>query len=92
MEIFLAEVDHLLAKEVAVPAGPAAAQVKSSAGCSVTDRESPWVTLLTGTWRAWAGPLAGEGLGGSGLIDLSQPVRGLGAGVRVKRVVRDDAA
>jgi hypothetical protein len=44
--------DPLLAKEVAVPAGPAAAQARSAAGCSVTDRESPWVTLLTGTWRA----------------------------------------
>jgi len=45
--------EHLLA----ATAGPAAAQVKSSAGCSVTDRESPWVTVLTGTWRArscWA--------------------------------------
>jgi hypothetical protein len=52
MEIFLAEVDHLLAKEVAAPAGPAAVQVKASAGFSVNDRESPWVTLLTGTWRA----------------------------------------
>ena len=44
--------DPLLAKEVAATAGPAAAQVKSTAGCAVTDRESPWVTLLTGTRRA----------------------------------------
>jgi hypothetical protein len=29
-----------------------AAQVKSAAGCSVNDRESPCVTLRTGTWRA----------------------------------------
>jgi hypothetical protein len=44
--------DYLLAKEVAAPTGPAAAQVTSISGCSVTDRESPWVTALTGTWRA----------------------------------------
>ena len=43
--------EPLLAKEVATPAGPAAAQLKGSAGCSVNDRESPWVTLLTGTRR-----------------------------------------
>jgi hypothetical protein len=41
VEIFLAEVDHLLAKEVAATGGPAAAQLKSTAVCSVTDRESP---------------------------------------------------
>jgi hypothetical protein len=35
---------------------------------------------------------AGEGLGGPGRIHLGQPVRCLGAGVRVKRVVGDDAA
>src|SRR5215475_7259214 len=29
-------------------------KVKSILGCSVTDRESPWVALLTGTWRARA--------------------------------------
>ena len=44
--------DSLLAKVVATTAGPAVAQVKSSAGCSVNGRESPWVTLLTGTWGA----------------------------------------
>jgi hypothetical protein len=34
---------------------------KGSAGCSVNDRESPWVTLLTGTWRARPGrPAAGH--------------------------------
>jgi hypothetical protein len=44
--------NHLLAKEVAAPAGPAAAQVKNKAGCPVNDRESSYVTLLTGTWRA----------------------------------------
>jgi len=33
--------DSLLTKEVAMVRGPAAAQVKSTAGCSVTDRESP---------------------------------------------------
>jgi hypothetical protein len=33
--------DLLLAKEVAATGGPAAAQVMSAAGCSVTDRESP---------------------------------------------------
>jgi hypothetical protein len=36
---------------------PAAAHVKCRAACSVTDRESRWVTALTGTWRArscWA--------------------------------------
>ncbi len=48
----------LLAKEVAATGRPAAAQVKHSAGCSVNDRESPWVTLLTGTWRARARLLA----------------------------------
>ena len=50
--------DPLLAKEVTAPARPAAAQVRSAAGCSVNDRESPWVTLLTGTWRARVGLLA----------------------------------
>jgi hypothetical protein len=50
--------DPLLAKVVAAPGGPAAAQVKSTAGCSVSDRESPWVTLLTGTWRAWSALMA----------------------------------
>jgi hypothetical protein len=48
----LEPLDLLLAKEVDAPGGPAAAQVESAAGCSVSDRESPWVTLLTGTWRA----------------------------------------
>jgi hypothetical protein len=38
--------DHLLAKEVATIGGPAAAQVRSNAGCPVNARESPWVTLL----------------------------------------------
>ena len=52
MEIFLAEVDHLLSKEVTAPAGPAAAQVKGTAVCSANDRESPWVTVVTGTRRA----------------------------------------
>jgi hypothetical protein len=52
--------DPLLAKEVTAPAGPAGAQVTSNAGCSVNDRESPWVTLLTGTCRARAGPLAAD--------------------------------
>jgi hypothetical protein len=33
--------DPLLAKEVNAPAGPAVAQVKGVAGCSVNDRESP---------------------------------------------------
>ena len=47
--------EPLLAKAVAAPGGPAAAQVKSTAGCSVNDRQSPWVTLLTGTWRARPG-------------------------------------
>jgi hypothetical protein len=47
--IVLAAVEHLRAKEVDATGGPAAAQVKSTAGCSVSDRESPWVTLLTGT-------------------------------------------
>jgi hypothetical protein len=41
--------DLLLAKEVAAPARPAAAQVRSNAGCSVDDRESPCVTFVTGT-------------------------------------------
>jgi len=44
--------DHLRAKEMAAIGGPAAAQAKSHAGCSVIDRESPWVTLLTGMRRA----------------------------------------
>jgi hypothetical protein len=48
--------EHLLAEEVATPGGPAAAQVKSTAGCSVNDRESPWATFLTGTWRARPAP------------------------------------
>src|SRR5215471_9017807 len=43
----------LLAKEVAAAAVPVAVQVKSNAGCSVDDRESPWVALLTVTWGAW---------------------------------------
>jgi hypothetical protein len=38
--------------KVATPARPAAAQVRQIAGCSVSDRESPWATLLTGTQRA----------------------------------------
>jgi hypothetical protein len=50
--------DPLLAKEMAAITGPAAAQVKRSAGCSVNDRESPWLTALTGTWRARPEPLA----------------------------------
>src|SRR5215471_21369314 len=50
----LEPLNPLLAKEVAAPAGPAAAQVKGTAVCSVNDRESPWVTLLTGTPRARA--------------------------------------
>jgi hypothetical protein len=41
--------------KVAATAGPGAAQVKGSAGCSVNDRESPSVTLLTGTRRARLG-------------------------------------
>jgi hypothetical protein len=45
----------LLAKEVAVRGGPPAVQVKGSGGCSVSDPESPWVTLLTGMWRARPG-------------------------------------
>jgi hypothetical protein len=52
--------DSLLAKEVTATSGPAAAQVKRAAGCSVNDRESPWVTALTGTWRARARLLAGS--------------------------------
>jgi hypothetical protein len=44
--------DPCLQREVAAANGPAATQVKSGAVCSVTDRESPWLTLLTGTWRA----------------------------------------
>jgi hypothetical protein len=44
--------------EVAATGGPAVAQVKHGAGCSVNDRDSPWVTVLTGTWRARAGLLA----------------------------------
>ena len=52
--------DHLLAKEVAAASRPAVAQAKSAAGCSVTDRESPWLTPLTGTWRARAGPQMGQ--------------------------------
>src|SRR5262249_6543495 len=46
--------DSLLAKEVAAACGPAVAQARSAAGCSVNDRDSPWVTLLTGMWRARA--------------------------------------
>src|SRR5216683_2726130 len=61
----LAAVEHLLAKEVAAPAGPAAAQVNSIVSCSVNDRESPWVTLLTGTRRAR--------LISSGLVRSSDP-------------------
>jgi len=47
--------DHLLAKEVDALAGPAAAQLTSSARCFVNDRESPWMTLIMGTRRARAG-------------------------------------
>jgi hypothetical protein len=43
--------DPLLAKEVAATSGPAATQVKSNAGCPVSARESPYVTLVTGTRR-----------------------------------------
>ena len=50
--------DALPAKEVAARGGPAAARVKGSGGCSVSDRESAWVTLLTGMWRARAWHLA----------------------------------
>jgi hypothetical protein len=50
--------DPLLAKGVAARGGPVAAQVKASGGCSVSDRESPWVTLLTGMRRARARHLA----------------------------------
>ena len=39
------------ASTVAARGGPAAAQVKGSGGCSVSDRESPWVTLLKGMSR-----------------------------------------
>ena len=49
--------DPQLAKEVTAP-GPAAVQASSCAGCPVNDRESPWVTLLTGTWRAQGGSVA----------------------------------
>jgi len=56
--LYLVGLDHLLAKEVAATGGPAAAQVKRAAGCSVDDRESPCVTVLTGTWRARATLLA----------------------------------
>ena len=53
--------DPLLAKEVAAPAEPAAVQVTSNIGCSVNNRESPWVTLLTGTYRARPDRTAGGG-------------------------------
>ena len=43
---------------MAATGGPAVAQVKRAAGCSVNDRESPWVTLLTGMWRARGGLMA----------------------------------
>ena len=43
-----ARAEPLLAKEVDAPAGPAATQARSAAAWSVNDRESPWVTLLTG--------------------------------------------
>jgi hypothetical protein len=39
--LVLTDNDHLLAKEVAVASGPAVAQARSAAGCSVNDRESP---------------------------------------------------
>ena len=55
--------DPLLAKEVAAPGGPAAAQVRHTADCPVNDRESPCVTLLTGTWRARRGSLGVEDQG-----------------------------
>jgi hypothetical protein len=60
--------EPLLAKEVTATAGPAATQVKGAAGCSVNDRESPWVTLFTGTWRARA-----DGLGGPPGSELWAP-------------------
>jgi hypothetical protein len=47
--------DPLLAKEVTATGGPAAAQLKGTTRCTVNDRESPWVTALTDTWRARAG-------------------------------------
>ena len=43
------------AKVVATTGGSAAAQVKRAAGRSASDRESPWVTSLTGTWGARSG-------------------------------------
>jgi hypothetical protein len=52
-----------LAKVVAAAAGPAAAQVRCAAGCPVNDRESPWVTLLTGPWRARPGPSSSPATG-----------------------------
>jgi hypothetical protein len=39
--LVLTDNDHLLAKKVAATAGPAAAQVRRTAGCPVNDRESP---------------------------------------------------
>jgi hypothetical protein len=39
---------------VSAGAGPVLPQVKNAAGCSVNDREPPWVTSLTGTRRARA--------------------------------------
>src|SRR5262245_20731300 len=47
--------DTLYAKKAPGTGGPAAAQVGRAAGCSVNDRESPWVAPLTGTWRARLG-------------------------------------
>jgi hypothetical protein len=44
--------DPQLAKEVDATGGPAAALVKRAAGWPVNDRESPWVTALTGTGQA----------------------------------------
>src|SRR5262245_1148671 len=52
--------DPLLAKEVAAAGRPAAAQAKNSTAYSVIDRESPWMTALTGTWRARTRLMAGS--------------------------------
>ena len=45
----------MLAKVVAAAGAPAAAPVNGIAGCSVTDRESPYMTPLTGHVAGTAG-------------------------------------
>ena len=55
----------------------------SAAGCSVSDRESPWVTLLTGTRRARS--CQGGGERGLGERHVTSVGKGPGGNIIVKR-------